>query len=183
MPTKLQKVSGSERTLKNGAVGAYFLNPNGSRSFRFIKGPSVGVGAPGGGVARASVPRGPRTYKKLSLEEAQRAYTNFYSGTPKWTKGPKKGLPRYASKTSQKAAQTYDLRHTLTNPKRVVTDSRYERRPDLYDYPGVDTGSAVRAPATPAQLAARKRGFEALQRKQAMARARRVPGAARFSLV
>lgn len=183
MPTKLQKVAGSERTLKNGAVGAYFLNPNGSRSFRFIKGPSVGVGAPGGGVARASVPRGPRTYKKLSLEEAQRAYTNFYSGTPKWTKGPKKGLPRYASKTSQKAAQTYDLNHTLTNPKRVVTDSRFARRPDLYDYPGVDTGSAVRAPATPAQLAARKRGFEALQRKQEMVRARRVPGAARFSLV
>lgn len=167
----LSEVPGSEQVLSNGAVGAKFnaITSDGKRTVVFRIVGSTPEAARQARRAR-SKPR------KITLEEAQKAYDKYYYGKgpiPTYRRGERKGEPRFASQRGRHAAGTYDRKHT--NPKRIVDDARYLSNPHYYEFRGVDTGNVQRAPASRAQLAARAKGWRTIEAKRKAADAAKSP--------
>jgi cbb3-type cytochrome oxidase cytochrome c subunit len=104
-----------------------------------------------------------RAYKPITIDEAKAAFENYYA-TSTFTKGAKKGQPRFTA-FGAKQARGYDLNHS-TDPSRIVTDSRYLRNPHKYDYPGVDVGTKVRKPLSPRQVENLRKGRATLEAKR-----------------
>jgi hypothetical protein len=69
--------------------------------------------------------------KRIDQGQAQAAFDRFYS--------PRGRYAKYHPGKSPKRAASQDRLRAVT-PKRIVNDARFAKRPDLYDYAGVDVG-------------------------------------------
>ena len=124
------KIPGTEKTLRNGAVGALYEASSGKPRFRIFEGPKVGMRVPPFQITPAI---------------AKKRFDTYYARERLIRRGPHKGEYRYKSPSSRAWARTYDLNHT-TKPYKVITDSRYLSPVGVatWDYQGVDTGKRVR---------------------------------------
>lgn len=142
MPSSLQKVQNSERTLSNGTRVA---------QFRINKADgSVGVVTRivGSSPAIAAAARAAKT-ATITQAQAQAAFDRFYGRTKVTRRGTI--AKRFVSPRGRKSARTYDLNTSA----RVIADRRYltPAGPYRYDFAGVDAGSRARKVGTEAQLA------------------------------
>jgi len=126
-----QTVQGSEKTLRNGAIGAsvWVTKQDGTlgKRFKIHTGPNAARAEPG-------YQRGEQ--KQISLAQAKRAYNDYYADTSRWT-----------TAKGRKTALTRDNNYT----NNVTLTSTYARNPGKYDYPGVDDGAKKPKPRTEAQ--------------------------------
>ena len=115
-----EKREGVTRTLENGSV-ATWKSVNGKLIFRIVKGATTpylrSIGRSKGAKA---------IYPSLSPRAAKVAFQKHYRNK------------NYKSPAARRAAVTRDL---CSNNKPVVTDSRYRRSPQHYNYPGLDDGT------------------------------------------
>jgi hypothetical protein len=171
MSGKVVHKVGERKTLRNGAVGEWKMvnGKNGKRhvGFRIVQGAH-----PKGSQAAKDAMAVLRAQRAVPITKAQAqgAYDKWYKRTHRvGVKGNKR--PRYASPRGRRGAATYDKGHTSN----VVADSRYLRRPDRYDFEGVDTGKTVRKvrtanqKANDAKLGARTRARNAARRPVGLA--------------
>jgi len=170
------KVPGTDRTLANGAVGAFFnvVTKDGTptRVFRIhsAAGPKGSAAAKAQTAAARAARSNPR---QITQAQAQQAFDKFYSRTRTIKRGPRKGEPRFASPRGRKAAHTYDLTHTTSNPDKIISDARYLHNPSGWEFRGVDTGNKVRKPLSAKQVAALKSGQDRIKAINAAKRAAR----------
>lgn len=148
-----------DRVLANGATAAHFITPEGKRVFRIFKSSKAIA-------AKATAARTAAGRRKITKEQAQKAFDSHFNRTRKVRRGPgAKKTPRYTSPKGRKAARTYDKGHTA-RPELVVDDTRYLNAPWRYDFQGVDTGKKTRKPLSAAQKAALAKGRKALADKR-----------------
>lgn len=69
--------------------------------------------------------------KRITKEQAQTAFNKFYSSRGRYNK--------YHPGMSPARAAAQDRLRAM-RPARIVENNKFARRPDLYDYPGVDVG-------------------------------------------
>ena len=164
MPSKGQKIQGSEKTRSNGAVTARFLvkKQDGSTTVvtRWVKS-SKNI------MAKSRASRSSTGRPVITASQAQAAFNRFYKRTQHKRRGTKGKF--FASSKGRLSAMKYDKNHT---GKRVVSDSRYltASGPYRYDFQGVDTGSKVRAALSSNQLKVLKAARDKLAAKLAALR-------------
>ena len=150
---------------KNGTKGGYF-RVDGKVVYRIYES-SKEIGEALAGARRATAARRRTGSMPLSAKSAQNVFNRYYGAASKVGRGPRKGSPRWASPKKRRAARSYDVRHTLNNASKVITDDRFRHNPGKYDYPGVDTGVERRGPKTKAERnAAAKRRRAASPKKK-----------------